>query len=382
MKSNLYRDNKFSIITFKFKTIIFSMIVIATLVFSLIINLGLSSENIQKTLSGIESENLFVQFVRAENHMFFSSDEAFAIPPISEILFELATNIKPRDTRSFLGNELPGLNFYDTEIVVAGEGTDLSTLPYESAPPLEVLLKEKEVIEEELQNNFDNGDKKPLPNKEPDVFVYHTHNLESFLPLLKNTSKANEAVSSDERANVVALGSRLNQQLMGAGIGVEHNKTNINKKLLERKWDYTASYELSNEVIQEAVAENKNLKYFIDIHRDSARKDVTTKVIDGKSYAKLYFIVGKENENYEENLEFVKKINTELEKRFPGISRGVFLKNRLDGNGVYNQDVSNRALLVEIGGVDNTLDELGRTTDAFADVFSDIYWEENGGEKE
>ncbi|PAE22685.1 stage II sporulation protein P [Bacillus sp. 7894-2] len=358
------------------------MIVIATLVFSLIINLGLSSENIQKTLSGIESENLFAQFIRAENHIFFASEEVFTIPPISEILFELATNIKPRDTRSFLGNELPGLNFYDTEIVVAGEGTDLSTLPYESAPPLEVLLKEKEVIEEELQNNTGIEDQKPLLNKEPNVFVYHTHNLESFLPLLKNASRSNEAVSSDERANVVALGKRLNQKLIGAGIGVEHNKTNINKELLERKWDYSASYKLSNEVIQEAVAENKNLKYFIDIHRDSARKDVTTKVIDGKSYAKLYFIVGKENDNYEENLEFVKKINTELEKRFPGISRGVFLKNRLDGNGVYNQDVSNRALLVEIGGVDNTLDELGRTTDAFADVFSDIYWEEYGGKKE
>ncbi len=30
--------------------------------------------------------------------------------------------------------------------------------------------------------------------------------------------------------------------------------------------------------------------------------------------------------------------------------------------------------MIEIGGVDNTFEEMFLTTDAFADVFSEIYW--------
>lgn len=124
---------------------------------------------------------------------------------------------------------------------------------------------------------------------------------------------------------------------------------------------------------------NPNLKYFIDIHRNSARKETTTQYINGIPYAKIYFVIGTEHENYQKNLEFARKMNTELVKRFPGINRGVSLKTKKDGNGIYNQDVSDKAILIELGGVDNNLEELGRTTDAFSEVFTDIYWEENGG---
>ena len=35
------------------------------------------------------------------------------------------------------------------------------------------------------------------------------------------------------------------------------------------------------------------------------------------------------------------------------LSRGVFGKDKTQGNGIYNQDLSKGALLVEFGGVDN-----------------------------
>ena len=46
-----------------------------------------------------------------------------------------------------------------------------------------------------------------------------------------------------------------------------------------------------------------------------------------------------------------------LEKYY-GLSRGIFIKDRKSGNGVYNQDLSPNALLIEMGGVDNTPEEL------------------------
>ncbi|WP_191092992.1 stage II sporulation protein P, partial [Bacillus sp. BNPI-92] len=56
-----------------------------------------------------------------------------------------------------------------------------------------------------------------------------------------------------------------------------------------------------------------------------------------------------------------------------GISRGIFVKDRREGNGVYNQDLSPHAMLVEIGGVDNNLDELNRTVDILAEAINDYY---------
>ncbi|MBO1513753.1 stage II sporulation protein P [Metabacillus sp. BG109] len=346
------------------------------------INVTIDSKNIQRTIGELNTEDLFVHFLQAENHYFYPDpeDPLFTTSSLSSLAIQLATSIKPTDARTFLGNELPGLRLYDTEIAVAGEGTNLSNIPYESPPPTEVLLKERKVAEEKLQERqTSEEDKKPVTNPEKKtVFIYQSHSWESFLPLLKGAENPNDAISSDERVNVIGLGNRLAENLMERGIGVEHDKTNMTQELHKKGWKSTKAYTVSGTIVDEAVvAKNNELDYFIDIHRDSARKNITTKTINGKSYARLYFVVGREHENYLENLDFAKKLHAELEKKYPGISRGVFLKSKSEGNGVYNQDVSSKAMLLEIGGVDNNLDELERTVDVFSDVLADYYFEEN-----
>ncbi len=334
----------------------------------------IDSYSIQRTIGSMNTEQLFAQFLQSENHYFYQdSDNQFMdASNISTLAIQLATSIKPTDARTFLGNELPGMRLYDTEIAVAGEGTDLTNIPFESPPPTEVLLKERKVAEEKLADR-ELEQEEPVTNPEnKTVFIYQSHSWESFLPLLKGATQPNDAISSDERANVIGLGSRLAQNLMKEGIGVEHDKTNMTQELHSKGWSSTQAYTLSGDIVDEAVSTQENdFVYYLDLHRDSARKEITTKTINGERYARLYFVVGKENKDYQENLDFAKEIHQKLERKFPGISRGVFLKTKSEGNGVYNQDVSNKALLVEIGGVDNHLDELERTIDAFAEVYAE-----------
>ena len=333
----------------------------------------------------MNTEQLFVHFLQSENHYLYSDgdNQPMKASSISALVIQLATSIKPTDARTFLGNELPGMRLYDTEIVVAGEGTDLSNIPYESPPPTEVLLKERKVAEEKLAGRESEQNEDPVTNPEnKTVFIYQSHSWESFLPLLEDAEQPNDAISSDERANVIGLGSRLAQNLMKEGIGVEHDQTNMTQKLRSKGWSSTQAYTLSGEIVEEAASAQENdFVYYLDLHRDSARKEITTKIINGKSYARLYFVVGKENKHYQENLDFARQIHQELEKKYPGISRGVFLKSKSEGNGVYNQDVSNKAMLVEIGGVDNNLDELERSVDAFSEVFSESIWNEQKAEE-
>ena len=95
----------------------------------------------------------------------------------------------------------------------------------------------------------------------------------------------------------------------------------------------------------------------------------------GKSYAKIAFVIGRNNPNYEKNAALANKLHQAIEKKYPGLSRGVMKQGGAGHNGVYNQDLSSNALLIEIGGVDNTFEEMYLTVDVFADVFSEFYWD-------
>ena len=373
--------NRIIIISLKIINRSVLMVLLMFFIISLVVvlNINISSLKMSNSIGILNGEKLLVQLFKFENHTYFpeSNPPVFTLPKITNLAFQIATTVKPTDARTFLGNEIPGLRLYDTEIVVAGEGTNLTNLPNESAPPDKVLQNERKASEEKLKESQSTDDDQPKNPENKTVFIYHTHSWESFLPVLNNAVKPDDAISSDERVNVIGLGNRLARDLMRKGIGVEHDKTNMTQELLEKGWQSTKAYTESREIVEAAAANNNQLKYFIDIHRDSLRKEITTKTINGKSYARLYFVIGRENKNYLENLELAKALNGELEKKYPGISRGVFLKTYKDGNGVYNQDISNHAMLLEIGGVDNSLSELHNTIDVFAEILADYYWKSN-----
>ncbi|MCH6269024.1 stage II sporulation protein P [Neobacillus citreus] len=373
--------NPLKIIPLKFiyRSVLVVLLMFFTISLVVVLKVNITSLKMSNSIGILNGQKLFVEFFKAENHSFFRklNTPVFTIPKITNVAFQIATTIKPTDIRTYLGNEIPGLRMHETEIVVAGEGTNLRNLPKESAPPNKALLKERQASEEKLKENqrTDDGQLKNPENKT--VFIYQSHSWESFLPVLNDAKIPNDAISSDERVNVIGLGNRLASDLMSKGIGVEHDKSNMTQELLKKGWESTKAYTESREIVEAATANNHQLKYFIDIHRDSLGKEITTKTINGTSYARLYFVVGKENKNYLENLEVAKELNGELEKKYPGISRGVFLKTYKDGNGVYNQDLSNKAMLLEIGGVDNNLNELHNTIDVFAEILANYYWKSN-----
>ena len=91
-----------------------------------------------------------------------------------------------------------------------------------------------------------------------------------------------------------------------------------------------------------------------------------------KDYAKILFLLGLENPNYNENLEFITKINDKLNSLYPGLSKGILKKSGAGVNGVYNQDFSPYTILVEFGGVDNTTYEVLNSSLAFSKCFLEV----------
>lgn len=297
------------------------------------------------------------------------SEHDIEIPVLSHTLFKIASGITPNNFTSLLEVEVPGLKSYGHGINLSKNDNDAADMPIESSPPdFEKLLEDDEDNPEDDQPKSDED----TDNTEPEqVFIYHSHSWEAFLPLMGKKAKVNGPSSTNNKENVFYVGSMLADHLKDANINAAHDTTNVTKELHAKGWNYLDSYRFSRETIEKAMASNKSLNYFIDIHRDAQRKDVTTATINGKKYAKVFFTIGIAHEGYEKNLQFAKALNDNIENKYPGISRGVYKKDKSEGNGVYNQDLSDRSILIEIGGIDNNSEELQNTAKALADALSE-----------
>jgi stage II sporulation protein P len=291
------------------------------------------------------------------------------VPTIGEQLFQYVTNITLDDPRSLLGRELPGYSLFDGDILIAGEGTNYTNMPIESAPLPESLEKDSDAEKVDPIENEDNREDEKMVPKEKRVFIYFSHTRESYLPLLKGVTDPNAA--SHSKVNVTLVGDKLKSALEERGVGTEVDKTDVYALLQKKNLNYASSYTESRKIVEEAVAQRKDSHYYIDVHRDSQRKKVTTININGKDYAKVCFIIGGENPNYEKNLKLAKEIHKRISDKYPGLSRGVFEKRGASTNGKFNQDLSENAMLVEAGGVDNTMEELSRSMDVLAGALSE-----------
>ncbi|WP_246940515.1 stage II sporulation protein P [Bacillus pinisoli] len=357
---------------------LFSMFTLTGILTSLKPEYRISSSSVYSLTNNI-TEHSLVYLLGYENRYFLQAiPEGQQPPQITNTLFQKATSINLDDPRSLLGGELPGFQYFDGELLVAGDGTDYTDIPMESAPPMEVLLAEREAAVQAVENVDKQNEDKPVPpavttNGKKVVFIYHTHTRESYLPLLKDVTNPNEAFHSS--ANITLVGEKLASELEERGIGTSLDKTDFTNVLNEKGWKYGKSYDASRPVVQSAMAANRDIQFIFDLHRDSFRKDKTTVSINGQNYARLFFVVGGEHAKYEQNSKVASDLHKLVESKYPGLSRGVRVSKGPGTNGKYNQDLSQNALIIEFGGVDNTMEELNNAAEAMADVFSEYYWQ-------
>ncbi|MDT8862890.1 stage II sporulation protein P [Alkalihalobacillus sp. MEB130] len=338
---------------------------------------GLASNQVHEWANNISGED-FVHVLGMENKYFTQALPEDSEPPsLSNIAFQVATSINPDDPRSLLGRELPGFALFDGQIIVAGEGMDYTTLPVESAPPMDVIMAEREATQESLaqleEMEKEAEQSQGTTNGEKVVHIIHSHNTESFLPELE-TNVPNEAFH--RQINITLVGDKLAQELEKRGIGVEVEERDIQQNLQERSWQYSQSYDQSREFVKEAMGNNESLEFFFDLHRDTIPREMTTVTINGVEYARTVFVIGGNHDGFEQNMQFAKEFHNLLEEKYPGLSRGVIFKEGAGTNGRFNQDLSSNSILIEMGGIHNTLTEANRTAEAVADVFAEYYFNE------
>lgn len=226
-----------------------------------------------------------------------------------------------------------------------------------------VFGKEIEEFEDEEIGNKSEYvyDPNPIQVNEPRVYIYNTHQLESY----DNTNYNNIT------PNVLMASYLLKEELNKEGIPTIVESSNINEYITQNNLKYYQSYEASRYYVKKTLENNQNLDLIIDLHRDAIEKNASTVTIDNKEYAKILFVVGMEHENYEANLKITNTINNMIKEKYPTLTRGVITKSGKNVNGIYNQDLNPNSILIECGGYKNSMGEIVNTINLLAEIIKE-----------
>ena len=220
-------------------------------------------------------------------------------------------------------------------------GIEKSLINFDSSNLLSFLdLNVINVIDKKIIKN------KIIEFKDPIVYIYNTHEAEEY----------------KDNYNVKKASYVLQDDLLKLGIISVVESKSINKELHKRGWTYPWTYDISREYLEEEYKKNNSLKYFIDFHRDSADRSVTAIEVDGVKYASVMFILSTAFNNYKENELNIKKIEKCISDIRPEILRNTYIQEKY----YYNLDISSDSYLIEIGGPNNTKEEIDNTLNVVA----------------
>lgn len=229
------------------------------------------------------------------------------------------------------------------------------------------IIKSESIFEEEIESGpiyeYVPDPKKEEEMKNPIIYLYNTHQTEGY--------KKEGQSEYDITPTVLFANYYLREKLNHYNLPTHVETTDISTILKVNGWNYGYSYEASRYLVQDAIKQHPSIRYFFDIHRDSVGYDKTTVEANGKTYARVLFVIGKEHENYEQNLAFANELSERLKSKISTISRGVITKEGKNVNGIYNQDLNPHVLLLEIGGKDNSISEVTNTMELLAMVLKE-----------
>ncbi|WP_419959063.1 stage II sporulation protein P [Psychrobacillus sp. BM2] len=193
------------------------------------------------------------------------------------------------------------------------------------------------------------------------AFVYFTHSQEAYKPIL--AAKGEKIATYHPADNITSFQEQITNQF-----AFHQLETDI---LGPETTGDARQYNSIRPFVQNALGHNK-YDIILDIHRDSAKANVTTLKSGEESYAKFIFVIGREHPNYRVNEQLAQNLSNQLNKLVPGISRGILPKEGKGVDGVYNQDLAPNLLNVELGGIDNDEQEINRSIAILAKAISNM----------
>lgn len=160
------------------------------------------------------------------------------------------------------------------------------------------------------------------------VGIYLTHNDESYL-------LGDEAASGSKKGGIHDIATSLANSFEALNYTVFLDET------LHLPHDINA-FSRSRETASLLI--NNNVDAIFDIHRDGVSRSIYVESVDGIERCKIRIVIGQENENFENNLKFAMYLLSVAENYYPWLFLDIYCTK-----GNYNQDLTNKSLLFEMG---------------------------------
>ena len=211
-----------------------------------------------------------------------------------------------------------------------------------------------------------------LDHKNPEILIVHTHASESYTQSEKyHYTQSDYSRCQDTRYNVVRVGDELDSELTKRGFNVIHDKT------INDYPSYNNSYNKTLEVIKSNLEKYPTIRCVFDVHRDAVvgandEKIKFTADINGEKVSQVMIVCGSdmlglENPNWQKNLALALKIQSSINKKYPGLMRPVNLRKER-----FNMHMTEGSLIFEFGTHGNTLDEALGAVKYLADGIADV----------
>lgn len=200
--------------------------------------------------------------------------------------------------------------------------------------------------EETLPSQNTSQDKiQQVASKNKTIHIYSTHQSEKY-----------------NGSNVVEASHMLMEKLNALGYICDVEETDFELYKSANGIAYNYSYVASKKFLEESINRNGGgYDLIIDFHRDSIPRSSSTITVNNTSYAKIMFVVGKSSGKYESVMATSTRLHELAMQKVNGISRGIMEKQSH-----YNQGVSDHMVLIEVGGAENTKEEIINTVDVLS----------------
>lgn len=195
------------------------------------------------------------------------------------------------------------------------------------------------------------GSQEALPVQQQEsarkIGIYHTHGAESYVP-------SDGADSIEEGGGILRVGEIFAQALKKSGVQpLQSKETHVPHD--------AGAYDRSRRTAEELLKENPDAIF--DVHRDAVPAEEYSTNVKGEQVAQIQLVVGQQNQNQGTIQEFAEQIKRVNDEKNPGLIKGIFY-----ASGNYNQDLSPRSLLLEVGTHESTREQAEEAIVLFADA--------------
>ncbi len=163
----------------------------------------------------------------------------------------------------------------------------------------------------------------------PTVAIYHTHSDESYEP-------TDGASSIPAKGGVFQVGQSLAEAIKRKGANAVQNTTSHDPH-------DAGAYDRSRRTLVQLLKQNPAAVF--DVHRDAGPAEPYLEDVPGYgTVSRGMIVIGRANPKMSSNLDFARRLMDSVNSKYSGLVKGIFM-----GKADFNQDLHDRALLLEMG---------------------------------